>query len=52
MNPELHTELKIFFGFSSFRPGQEEATQSLLNGKHTVKEAEIESCGLDLLNLY
>ncbi|PKM80196.1 MAG: hypothetical protein CVU88_04845 [Firmicutes bacterium HGW-Firmicutes-13] len=36
MNPDLKTELKKYFGFSSFRPGQEEAIQSLLNGKHTV----------------
>jgi ATP-dependent DNA helicase RecQ len=36
MNPDLQTELIKYFGFSSFRPGQEEAIQSLLNGKHTV----------------
>ncbi|MBE0687981.1 MAG: RecQ family ATP-dependent DNA helicase [Anaerolineaceae bacterium] len=36
MNPDLHTELKKYFGFSSFRPGQEEAIRSLLSGKHTV----------------
>ena len=36
MNPDLQTELKKYFGFSSFRPGQGEAIQSLLSGKHTV----------------
>ena len=36
MKPNLQTELKKYFGFSSFRPGQEEAIQSLLNGNHTV----------------
>lgn len=35
MNPDLQTELKKYFGFSSFRPGQGEAIQSLLSGKHT-----------------
>ncbi|HSM24652.1 MAG TPA: ATP-dependent DNA helicase RecQ, partial [Anaerolineaceae bacterium] len=36
MNPDIQTELKKYFDFSSFRPGQEEAIQSLLNGKHTI----------------
>jgi len=36
MTPDLNDKLNKYFGFSSFRPGQEEAIQSLLNGKHTV----------------
>jgi hypothetical protein len=52
MESDLIKKLNSFFGFSGFRPGQEEAIQSLLSGKHTVEEAGIESCGLDLMNLY
>ena len=36
MKSELVEKLNTYFGFSSFRPGQEEAIQSLLSGKHTV----------------
>jgi ATP-dependent DNA helicase RecQ len=32
----MHRSLHQFFGFSSFRPGQEEAIQSLLAGQHTL----------------
>jgi len=30
MNPDLQTELKKYFGFSSFRPGQEEAVLAII----------------------
>ncbi len=36
MKSDLQDKLKKYFGFSSFRPGQEESIQSLLSGKHTV----------------
>ncbi|PKO06330.1 MAG: hypothetical protein CVU41_06280 [Chloroflexi bacterium HGW-Chloroflexi-3] len=36
MKSDLIEKLNTYFGFSSFRPGQEEAIQSLLSGKHTV----------------
>jgi ATP-dependent DNA helicase RecQ len=36
MKSDLKGKLNTYFGFSSFRPGQEEAIQSLLSGKHTV----------------
>jgi len=36
MKSDLKVKLNTYFGFSSFRPGQEEAIQSLLSGKHTV----------------
>jgi ATP-dependent DNA helicase RecQ len=32
----MHSSLHHYFGFSSFRPGQEEAIQSLLAGQHTL----------------
>lgn len=32
----LASSLHTYFGFPSFRPGQEEAIQSLLNGHHTL----------------
>ena len=32
----LNESLKEHFGFSSFRPGQEEALQSLISGRHTL----------------
>ena len=32
----LNESLKEYFGFSSFRPGQEEALQSLVSGRHTL----------------
>ncbi len=34
--PDLFSSLHTHFGFPSFRPGQEEAVQSLLNGHHTL----------------
>lgn len=36
MKSDLIEKLNKYFGFASFRPGQEEAIQSLLSGKHTV----------------
>ncbi len=33
---DLKNHLKKYFGFSSFRPGQEEAIQSVLSGKDTL----------------
>ncbi|MFA5874720.1 MAG: RecQ family ATP-dependent DNA helicase, partial [Anaerolineales bacterium] len=36
MPNNLTTSLHTYFGFSSFRPGQEEAIQSLLAGNHTL----------------
>ncbi len=33
---DLHSELKAKFGFSEFRPGQEEAIRSVLNGEDTL----------------
>ena len=36
MNSDLITNLQSKFGFTSFRPGQAEALQSLLNGQHTL----------------
>jgi ATP-dependent DNA helicase RecQ len=32
----MHSSLQHYFGFSSFRPGQEDAIQSLLAGQHTL----------------
>jgi ATP-dependent DNA helicase RecQ len=34
--PNLHQTLSRFFGFSDFRPGQEDAIRSLLQGQHTL----------------
>ncbi|MCB9080064.1 MAG: DEAD/DEAH box helicase, partial [Anaerolineaceae bacterium] len=31
-----HQALTKYFGFESFRPGQEETIQRLLNGQHTL----------------
>ncbi|MDO9129018.1 MAG: RecQ family ATP-dependent DNA helicase [Anaerolineales bacterium] len=36
MPPDLLSLLRTHFGFSSFRPGQEEAIQNLLAGHHTL----------------
>lgn len=36
MTPDLQTSLNQYFGFSSFRPGQEHAIRSLINAKHTL----------------
>ncbi|MDI6768058.1 MAG: RecQ family ATP-dependent DNA helicase [Anaerolineales bacterium] len=36
MPPDLLPLLRAHFGFPSFRPGQEKAVQSLLNGYHTL----------------
>lgn len=36
MHSDLIEKLNMYFGFTSFRPGQVEAIQSLLNGRHTV----------------
>ncbi len=36
MSPELSSLLRHRFGFDSFRAGQEEAIQSLLNKQHTL----------------
>lgn len=36
MTNDLTTSLRSYFGFESFRPGQVEAIQNLLDGKHTL----------------
>lgn len=36
MNTDLQASLKQHFGFSSFRPGQEEAIRALINTKNTL----------------
>ncbi len=36
MNSDLVSSLQSHFGFTSFRPGQAEAIQSLLHGQHTL----------------
>ncbi len=36
MELDLSSELQINFGFTEFRPGQEEAIKALLAGKHTL----------------
>jgi ATP-dependent DNA helicase RecQ len=36
MTVDLVTSLQTHFGFTGFRPGQEEAIHSLLNGQHTL----------------
>jgi len=36
MDPELATSLRSYFGFDSFRAGQEESVKSLLAGQHTL----------------
>lgn len=33
---DLHVELKRFFGFTSFRPGQEEVVRAIVDGKNTL----------------
>jgi ATP-dependent DNA helicase RecQ len=36
MTPDLVSSLQMHFGFKNFRPGQAEAIQSLLDGRHTL----------------
>jgi superfamily II DNA helicase RecQ len=36
MASDLTSSLLTYFGFGSFRPGQEEAIQSLIKGNHTL----------------
>nr|WP_230199526.1 RecQ family ATP-dependent DNA helicase [Bacillus testis] len=36
MNQELERQLKHYFGYSAFRPGQKETIESVMNGNHTI----------------
>jgi len=36
MTNDLTISLRSYFGFENFRPGQVEAIQNLLDGKHTL----------------